>query len=168
MDGIWKYHPEWGNSVTKEHAWHVIIDKWIFKSSEYTRFNSQTIWSSRRKTKVWILQSFLEGGTKYSQEEIWNQSVEQRLKERPSRDCTWGCIPYTATKPGWYCRCPACWQQPVTTLSWKTLPKPDKYRNGCSKATVGLCAGLHGGVGERPKELREVCSPMEGSTMSIG
>ena len=29
---------------------------------------------------------FLEGGTKYSREEIWRQSVKQRLKERPSRD----------------------------------------------------------------------------------
>jgi hypothetical protein len=42
----------------------------------------------------------LRGGTKYSQEEIWRQSVKQRLKERLSRDCpTWGSIPYTATKP---------------------------------------------------------------------
>jgi hypothetical protein len=32
-------------------------------------YNSQTIWSLiRRKTTVWILQSFLEGGTKYSWE----------------------------------------------------------------------------------------------------
>jgi hypothetical protein len=36
---------------------------------------------------------------KYSQEEIWKQSMEQRLKERPSRDCSiWGSIPYTTTK----------------------------------------------------------------------
>jgi hypothetical protein len=34
------------------------------------------------------------------------QSVEQRLKERPSRDCpTWGSIPYTVTKPRHYCGC---------------------------------------------------------------
>jgi hypothetical protein len=26
-------------------------------------------------------------GEKYSQEEIWRQTVEQRLKERPSSDC---------------------------------------------------------------------------------
>jgi hypothetical protein len=33
-------------------------------------------------------------------------SVEQRLKERPSRDCpTWGSIPYTDTKPRHYCGC---------------------------------------------------------------
>jgi hypothetical protein len=47
--------------------------------------------------KIRLRQSFLEGETKYSWEEI--QSVEQRLKERPSRDClTWGSIPYTVTK----------------------------------------------------------------------
>jgi hypothetical protein len=41
-----------------------------------------------------LLQSFLEG-KKYSWEEIWRQRVDQRLKERPSRDCpTWGSIPY--------------------------------------------------------------------------
>jgi hypothetical protein len=39
-------------------------------------------------------------------EAIWRQSVEQRLKERPSRDCpTWGSIPYTVTKPIHYCEC---------------------------------------------------------------
>jgi hypothetical protein len=51
-----------------------------------------------------MLQCFLEGETKYSQEEIWRQIVEQRLKERPSRDCpTWGYIPYTVANPGHYC-----------------------------------------------------------------
>ena len=68
------------------------------KSSEYSRYNSQTTWSSRRKAKLWILRSFLEGETKYSQEETWRQSVEQRLKEKPSRYCpTWGSIPYIVT-----------------------------------------------------------------------
>jgi hypothetical protein len=44
-----------------------------------------------------MLQSFLKGGIKYSQEEYGN-SVEHRLKERPSRDCpTWGTIPYIQT-----------------------------------------------------------------------
>ena len=40
-----------------------------------------------KKTKVWVFWSFLEGGTKYPQEEMQRQSVEQRLKERPSKDC---------------------------------------------------------------------------------
>jgi hypothetical protein len=45
------------------------------KRTEYPRYNSQTTGSSRRKTKVWMLQ-FLEGGTKYSLEEIRKQSME--------------------------------------------------------------------------------------------
>jgi hypothetical protein len=41
----------------------------------------------KEEAKVWILQSFLEGGTKYPWKELQRQSSEQRLKERPSRDC---------------------------------------------------------------------------------
>ena len=38
--------------------------------------------------------------------EIQGQRVEQRLKEKPSRDCpTWGSIPYTVTKLRHYCEC---------------------------------------------------------------
>jgi hypothetical protein len=29
MGGSKKYHPEWGNSVTKEHTWHVLTAKWL-------------------------------------------------------------------------------------------------------------------------------------------
>jgi hypothetical protein len=37
---------------------------------------------------------------------IQRQSVEQRLKERSSRDCpTWEFILYTVTKPRHYCGC---------------------------------------------------------------
>jgi hypothetical protein len=46
------------------------------------------------KKKEGILWSFLEGETKYPWEEIQGQSMEQRLKERLSRDCpTWGIHP---------------------------------------------------------------------------
>jgi hypothetical protein len=30
MDGSGGNHPEWCNPITKEHTWHVLIDKWIF------------------------------------------------------------------------------------------------------------------------------------------
>jgi hypothetical protein len=36
----------------------------------------------KKKTKVWILRSFLERGTKYPWKEIQRKSVEQRMKER--------------------------------------------------------------------------------------
>jgi hypothetical protein len=29
MNGSRKYHPEWGNSVTKEHTWYVLSNKWV-------------------------------------------------------------------------------------------------------------------------------------------
>jgi hypothetical protein len=29
MDGSRKYHPQWGNSDSKEHAWYVLTNKWI-------------------------------------------------------------------------------------------------------------------------------------------
>ena len=55
---------------------------------------------------MWMLQSFLEEETDYSQEQIWRQSVEQRQKKRPYRDyLTWGSIPYRVTKPRHYCGC---------------------------------------------------------------
>jgi hypothetical protein len=29
MGGTWKYYPQWGNPVTKEHTWYALTDKWI-------------------------------------------------------------------------------------------------------------------------------------------
>ena len=29
IDGTRKYHPECGNSITKEHSWYALTDKWI-------------------------------------------------------------------------------------------------------------------------------------------
>ena len=100
------YYTEWGNPIKKEHTWYGLTDKWVLSQKlgipkiQFT----QTTWNSRRKTKVWILQAFLEGGTKYPWEEL--QSVEEKLKERLPRDCsTWGSIPYTTIKPRHYCGC---------------------------------------------------------------
>jgi hypothetical protein len=49
---------------------------------------------------------FLEGGTKYSWEQIQRQSVEQTLKERPLRNCPiWESVPKTVANPRHYCGC---------------------------------------------------------------
>jgi hypothetical protein len=108
-------------------------------------YKSQTTWSSRRrKTKVQVHWSFLERGTKYSCEEIWRQSMEQRLKERPFRDCPiWGSIPYTVTKHRPYCGCSrsAFWQGPNIAISCEAVPDPDKYRGRFSHPTIGLSMG---------------------------
>jgi hypothetical protein len=58
------------------------------------------------RLKCGYLRSFLEGRTKYPWEEIQRQSVEQRLWERPPRNCTtWGSIPHTVTKLRHYGGC---------------------------------------------------------------
>ena len=62
-------------------------------------------------------------GTKYSQEEIHRQSAEQRLKERPSRDCpTWGFIPYIVTKCKHYCGCQEVYAE--RSLIWMSPERP--------------------------------------------
>ena len=64
---------------------HSLISGYYPRSLEYPRHNSQIKWSSRRrKNKVWIFLSFLEGRTKYPQKKIERQSMEQILKERHS------------------------------------------------------------------------------------
>ena len=107
IDRTRKYHPEWGNPVTKEHIWFVLTEKWIlapkFRIPKIQFIDHMKL---KKKTKVWVLQSFLEKGTKYSVEQIWRQSAQQKLKERSTRDCpTWGFIPDTVTKLWHYCGC---------------------------------------------------------------
>jgi hypothetical protein len=87
-------------SQKNTHGMHSWISGYYHRSLEYPRYNSQTTWNSRRKIMKWILQSFLEGGSKYIWEEIQRQSFDQKLKEWPSSDClSWESIPYTVAKP---------------------------------------------------------------------
>jgi hypothetical protein len=94
--------------ITKEHAGYELNDKWILAQKlgipnvQFTDYMKL----KKKKDQVWVLWSFLEGGTKYSREQIQIKSVEQSLKERPSRDCpTWESIPYIVTKHRHYCGC---------------------------------------------------------------
>ena len=81
-------------SQKNSHDMHSLISGYYPRNLEYPRYNLQNTWNSRRKTKVWILRSFVEWGTKYPWKELQRQSSELRLKEGPSRDCpTWGSVP---------------------------------------------------------------------------
>ena len=47
-----------------------------------------------------------KGNTILTGTNMEKKSVEQKLKEKPSRDCpNWGSIPYTLTKHRHYCGC---------------------------------------------------------------
>jgi hypothetical protein len=106
----------------------------------------------------------LRRGSKYSWEEIQRQSLEQKLKERPSSDCpTWGSIPYTVTKPRHYCGC----QQVLADRSLICYLLGDsgsayKYRSGCSQPFIGSEHRVpSGGARERTQGAEGVCSPIE-------
>jgi hypothetical protein len=174
MDGTWKYHSEWGNSVTKEHTWYVLTDKWIlaqkFRISKIQFTGHRKPGSlRRRRTKMWMLQCFLEAWTNYSQEEMQRQSVEQSLKERPSRDCpTWGSIPCTAIKPVRYCGClevladrSLIWLYPERLFQSLTNTEPHSQLLDWAQGSQ---------MEELEKGLKEqgVCSPMKGATVSTG
>jgi hypothetical protein len=65
----------------------------------------------------------LKRRTKYSPEEIWRESVEQRIKERSPRDCpSWGFIPYAVTKPRHWCGCQEVHAE--RSLMWLSPERP--------------------------------------------
>jgi hypothetical protein len=86
----------------------------------------------------------LRSGKKYPWKELQRQSLEQRLKERPSRDChTCRSIPYTITKlktllwmPTKCLLTEACYS---SFLRGSTIP--DEYRGECWQPTIRLSTG---------------------------
>ena len=42
MDGTRKYHPKWGNPITKENISYALIDKWI----QAQKLQSKKSWNS--------------------------------------------------------------------------------------------------------------------------
>jgi hypothetical protein len=107
--GVMNLHRTLANHNLLGHACDWILNSWgcegpwstVLTTPQTQLFNlkhlpkKQNTWHSRRrKTKVWILRSFLEGGAKYPWKELQRQSSEQRLKEWPTKECpTWGSIP---------------------------------------------------------------------------
>jgi hypothetical protein len=69
MDGTSNYNPGWGNLVTKEHTWYVLTDKCILAKKMLGKPMIQLTDHMKTKKKenhkkVWILQSYSEGGRK--------------------------------------------------------------------------------------------------------
>jgi hypothetical protein len=116
-----------------------------------------------------MLWSFLEGGMKYSWEEIWRQSMEQRLNKRTFRDCpTWGNIPYIVTKCGHYFRC----QEVHADRSLIQLSSEGLCQSLTKKRWILSANHLtehcipNGGVREGTEGAEEVCNPIGRTTTS--
>ena len=83
------YHSECGNPITKQHIWSALIDKWILALNfriPQIQFTDHMNLKKKEDQSV-DASVLLRRGTKYSRKVKWRHSVEQRLKERPSRDC---------------------------------------------------------------------------------
>jgi len=71
-------------SQKSTHGMHSLISSISPKAQNTQDTIHRPYEAQEERRSKWMLQSFLEGGTKHSWEEIEGQRVEQRLKER---DC---------------------------------------------------------------------------------
>ena len=110
--------------------------------------------------------SFLAGGNTHR-----TQSVEQRLKRRLPRDfTTWGSIPYTIPKPGYYCRCREVHanRKPIW-LSPTRLCYSQKIQRWMITVNHWTDHGvLDREIGEGTEGTKDIYSPMGGARVSIG
>jgi hypothetical protein len=105
--------------------------------------------------------------------EIWRQSVEQKLKEKSSKDwSTWGSITYTATKCGCYC---GFWEGLGNgSLIWLSSERlcqclSNTGMDAHSQPTDWAWGSLMKELQKRLRSWEElVCSPMEGAMVSSG
>ena len=151
------------------HCMHSLISGYKPKSSEYPRYNSQTTWSSiRRKTKVWVLQSFLEENkipTGANMEIKCRGETEGEDIQRLSHLGIHLLYSYQTRTELWMSRS-ACWKEPDTAVSWDALPEPYKYWGWCEQPTIVLSVGssielLEKGV----KQLKGSCNPIGRTTI---
>jgi hypothetical protein len=98
---------------------YALTDKWILAQKlRMPKIQFAKYMKLKKKTKVWILHSFLEWGTKCPWKELQRKSSDLRQNEGPPRDClTCGSIPLTTTKPRHYF--PVSYQGKNITLSSK-------------------------------------------------
>jgi hypothetical protein len=97
----------------------------------------------------------------------WKQNVEQRLKERPSRDClTWEFIPYAVTKLRHYYGCQEMLadRSLVCCLLRGTALQIERWMLQANHWTEH---GIpNGGVRERTEGVEGVCNPIGRTTVS--
>ena len=147
-------------SQKNTHDMHSLFSGYKPRDLEYPRYNFQNSWNSRRRqTKVWILCSSLEWGTKYPWKELQRQSSELRCKERPFRVPHPGIHPIYNHQIQTQLNMPErfCYQDPDIALSCEAIPVPGKYRRGCSQSSIGW------NTGPPMEELEKVPKELKGS-----
>jgi hypothetical protein len=94
MDGPGGHHSEWGNPITKELTWYVLIDKWILTQKlriPKLQF-AKHMKLKKNEDQIVVTLPLLRIGNKTPMEVVTKFGAE--TKDGPSRDCcTWGSIP---------------------------------------------------------------------------
>jgi hypothetical protein len=154
-DGSGGYHPEWGNSITKEHTLCTLTDKWILtqklrlskiqfaKNMKLKKKEDQSVYTLillRRGNKIPMGgDTETEGMTMQRLPHLGihsrNNHQTQTLLQMPTR---------------------ACWQEPDKAVPWEALPVPDKYRSGRSQPSIRWSTG------SPMKELEKVLMELKG------
>ena len=136
MDLTRKYHPEWGNPITKEHTWYPLTDKWILAQ----KFGVPKIqFAKHMKLKKKEDQSvdtsiLLRRGNKRPMEGVtetkFRAETEGMSIQRLPHLGIHSIDNHQTKKLLWMPS--ACWKEPDIAVSWEALPEPDKYRGRCS------------------------------------
>ena len=164
--GTWmdikKYHPEWGNPITKECKWCALTDKWILAQKlgiPKIQFTNHMKLKKREDQSVDTL-ILLRRWNKISMEGVTDTKCGaetevmtiQRLPHlgiHPIYSHQTQTLLWMPTSP--------YWQKPVIAVSREAPPVPEKYRGGSSKPTIGLRTGSLMEVLEKgPKELKGI------------
>ena len=166
MDGTRKYHPEWGNRITKEHTWYALTGKWILAPKlQITKIQFTDHMKLKKKEDQSVGATVLfRRRLEYWQEKIWRKRVEQSEGRAIQRLSHLGIHPifsYQTQTLLWMPRS-GWWKEPDMAVSWEALPEPYKHRDGCLQPTIGLSTGFSIEELEKgPKELKGISTPQE-------
>jgi len=159
MAGIEKYHPEWGNTVTKEHKWYPLTDKWILGQKlgipkiqfiDLTKLKKKKNWHVDASVLLRRWNRILTGG---NMETKFVAETEGKAIQRLTNLEIHPIYSHQTQKLLWMPR-GACWQEPDIVVSWEALAGPDKCLGGCCQPTTGLRIGSP--MEELEKRLKEL------------
>ena len=165
MDGIRKYHPEWGNPVTKEHTWYALTNKWILvqKLRIHSIQFSDHMKLKKKEDQNVDASVLLRRGNKI----LKGANMEKKCgAETEGKAIQWlshlGIHPIYnhQTKTLLWMPTRDCWLKPDVAISWEALLVSDNYRSGCSQPSNGLSTGSPMEELEKgPKELKGFAAP---------
>ena len=133
MYGNRKYHPEWGNLITKEHTLYALTDKWILAQNlgipniQFTdhmklkKKEDQSIGASvlfRKGTKISMRANMDTQCGAETEGKTIQRLPQLRIHHIYSHQ----------TQTLLWMQTSACWQEPDVTVSLEDLPVPDKYQ----------------------------------------